>query len=66
MDAEHYAAAAEAVKGQVKALLKRFRAFDPAPSTGGAANLATPAGGAGEGDAAMEEASLAGDGCIRG
>nr|XP_020180619.1 uncharacterized protein LOC109766261 [Aegilops tauschii subsp. strangulata] len=66
VDAEHCAAAAEAVKGQVEALLKRFCTFDPAPSTGGAADPATPASGAGEGNAAMEEASLAGDGSVRG
>nr|XP_020170122.1 uncharacterized protein LOC109755638 [Aegilops tauschii subsp. strangulata] len=66
VDAEHCAAAAEAVKGQVEALLKRFRAFDPAPSTGGAVDPATPAGGVGEGNAAMEEASLVGDDGVRG
>ena len=56
MDDEHYAAAAAAVKGQVEALLKKFRAFAPAPSTGGA----------GEGDATKEGASLAGDGGVQG
>nr|XP_020176008.1 uncharacterized protein LOC109761607 [Aegilops tauschii subsp. strangulata] len=66
VDAEHCAAAAEAVKGQVQALLKSFRAFDLAPSTGGAAGPATSAGGVGEGNAAMEEASLAGNGGVRG
>ncbi|KAM3385786.1 hypothetical protein ACQJBY_009487 [Aegilops geniculata] len=66
VDAEHCAAAAEAVKGQVEALLKRLRAFDPAPSTDGAADPATPAGGVGEGNTTMEEASLAGDGSVRG
>nr|XP_040249497.1 uncharacterized protein LOC109774689 [Aegilops tauschii subsp. strangulata] len=50
------------VKGQVEALLKKFRAFSPAPSTGGATDPTTPAGGIGEGDAFEEEASLAGDG----
>ena len=50
----------------MEALLKRFRAFDHVPSTGGASDPATPAGGAGEGDAAMGEASLAGDGSVRG
>ena len=62
VDAEHCAAAAEAVKGQVEALLKRFHAFVPAPSAGGAADPATPASGVGEANAAREEASLAGDG----
>ena len=66
MDDKRYAAAAEAVKGQVEALLKRFRAFDPAPSTGGDAGPAIPAGGAGEGNAAVEGASHAGDGGVRG
>ena len=65
VDAEHCAAAAEAVKGQVEALLKRFRAFDPAPSAGAAADPATPAGGVGEGNAVVEEASLMGDGSVR-
>nr|XP_040258348.1 FYVE and coiled-coil domain-containing protein 1-like [Aegilops tauschii subsp. strangulata] len=65
MDDEHYAATAKAVKGQVEALLKRFRAFNPAPSTRGAADPATPAGDAGEGNAAMEETSLADVGGVR-
>ena len=34
----------------MEALLKKFRAFDPAPPTGGAAEPATPAGDAGEGN----------------
>ena len=63
---EHYEAAATAVKGQVETLLKRFRAFAPAPPTGGAVDPATPAGGTGEGDAVEEEASLAGDGGVQG
>nr|XP_020164822.1 uncharacterized protein LOC109750275 [Aegilops tauschii subsp. strangulata] len=46
VDDESCTAAAEAVKGQVEALLKRFRAFDPVHSTGGAAEPATLAGGA--------------------
>ena len=58
---EHYEAAAAAVKSQVEALPKRFRTFTPAPPTGGAPDPATPASGAGKGDAAGEEASLAGD-----
>ena len=36
VDDEHCAAAAAAVKSQVEALLEKFRAFAPAPSTGGA------------------------------
>ena len=63
---EHYEAAAAAMKGQVEALLKRFCAFTPAPPTGGATDSATPAGGAGKGDAAEEEASLAGDSGVQG
>ena len=50
----------------MEALLKRFRAFAPAPPTGGATDPATPVGGAGEGGAVGEEASLAGDGGIQG
>ena len=53
---EHCAAAAAAVKGQVEALLEKFDAFAPAPSTGGA----------GEGDATQEGAPLAGAGGIQG
>nr|XP_020200442.1 microtubule cross-linking factor 1-like [Aegilops tauschii subsp. strangulata] len=59
---EHCTVAATAAKGQVEALLKKFRAFAPAPSTGSATDPATPAGGTGEGDAVEEEASLVGDG----
>ena len=66
VDDEHFAAATAAVKGQVEALLKKFRAFAPASSTGGATDPATPAGGTGEGDAAKGEASLAGNGGARG
>ena len=51
---EHRAAAPAAVKGQVEALLEKFDAFAPAPSTGGA----------GEGDATQEGAPLAGAGGI--
>ena len=66
MKDEHYEAAAVAMKGQVEALLKMFRAFTPTPPTGGATDPSTPASGAGEGDAVEEEASLAGDGGIQG
>nr|XP_020181021.1 uncharacterized protein CG45076-like [Aegilops tauschii subsp. strangulata] len=51
VDDEHCAAAAAVMKGQVEALLKKFRAFAPAPSTGDATNPAAPAGGTCEGDA---------------
>ena len=34
VDGECYAAAAEAVRGQVEALLGKFRAFVPAPMAG--------------------------------
>ena len=57
---EHCTAAAAAVKGQVEALLKKFRAFAPAPSTGGAADPAAPAGDQGEGDIIKGGAPLAG------
>ena len=56
VDDEHCAAAAEAVKGQVEALMQRFDAFAPAPSTGGT----------GEGDATKEGAPLAGAGGVQG
>ena len=64
VDDEHCVAADAAVKGQVEALLEKFCAFAPAPSTDGAADPATPAGGADEGDATKKEASPAGDGGV--
>ena len=64
VDDERSAAAAEAVKSQVEALLKKFRAFDPAPSTGDVAEPATPAGGTGEGNVPVEGAPLAIDGGV--
>ena len=66
VDDEHCAPAPATVKGQVEALLKKFRAFAPAPSTGGATNPAAPAGGIGEGDATKEGAPLAGAGGVQG
>ena len=66
VDDERCAAAAEAVKIRVEALLKKFHAFDPAPSPGGAAEPATPAGGTGEGNVAVEGAPLASDGGVQG
>ena len=66
VDDEHCTAAATAMKGQVEALLKKFRAFAPAPSTSGATDPATPASGTGEGDAVGEGASLAGDDGVKG
>nr|XP_020172929.1 dynactin subunit 1-like [Aegilops tauschii subsp. strangulata] len=63
---EHCAAAAASVKGQVEALLKKFRAFARAPLTDGATNPAAPAGGAGEGDATKEGASFGGAGGVQG
>ena len=53
---EHCSAAAAPVKGQVEALLEKFDAFAPVPSTNGA----------GEGDATQEGARLAGAGGIEG
>nr|XP_020188268.1 MAP7 domain-containing protein 1-like [Aegilops tauschii subsp. strangulata] len=66
VDDEHCTAAAATMNGQVEAPLKKFRAFAPAPSTGGATNPAAPAGGMGEGDATKEGAPLAGAGCVQG
>ena len=57
---EHCTAAAAAVKGQVEALLKKFRGFASAPSTGGAATPAAPAGGQDEGDIIKGGVPLAG------
>nr|XP_040258420.1 translation initiation factor IF-2-like [Aegilops tauschii subsp. strangulata] len=54
------------VKGKVEALLKKFRAFAPAPSTDGATSPAAPADGIGEGDATKEGAPLAGAGGVQG
>ena len=47
-------------------MLKKFHAFDPAPSTGGATGPATLAGGTGEGSVAIEGAPLASDGGVQG
>ena len=66
VDEERCAAAAAAVKDQVEALLKKFRAFASVPSTRGVTDPAAPAGGVGEGDATKEGASLAGDGEVQG
>ena len=65
LDGERYAAAAEAVKGQVEALLKKFHAFDPLPSTSDAAEPATPPGGSGEGGITVEGTPLASDGGVQ-
>ena len=65
VDDERCAAAAKAVKGQVEALLKKFCALDPAPSAGGAAEPATPAGGTGEGNITVKGAPLASDGGVQ-
>ena len=59
-----YTAAAEAVKGQVEALLGRFRAFAPAPVAGSASDPVAPSGGTG--DAAKEVESQTGDDDIQG
>ena len=56
VDDERYAATAPAVKGQVEALVQKFRAFAFVPSTGGT----------GEGDATQEGAPLAGAGGVQG
>lgn len=61
---ECFAAAAEAVKGQVEALLGRFRAFASAPTAGDGADPAAPSGGTGGATTGVE--SLAGDGNIQG
>ena len=61
---EHCAAATAAVKGQVEALLKKFRGFVLAPSTGDATDPA--AGSAGEDDATKGGAPSAGDGGVQG
>nr|XP_040243861.1 dynactin subunit 1-like [Aegilops tauschii subsp. strangulata] len=63
---EHCTAATAAVKGQVEALLKKFRGFASAPSTGGAATPAAPAGGQDEGDIIKGGAPLAGVGGVQG
>ena len=55
VDDERCAAAAEAVKGQVEAMLKKFLAIDPAPSADGAADPATTADDTGDSDAANRE-----------
>ena len=52
MDEERCTAAAEAVKGQVEALLKKFLAINPAPLADGAADPATKANETTDSDAA--------------
>ena len=66
VDDERCAATATAVKGQVEALLKKFRGFALTPSTGGATDPAALAGGAGEGDATKGGAPSVGDGGVQG
>nr|XP_020165987.1 uncharacterized protein LOC109751511 [Aegilops tauschii subsp. strangulata] len=66
VDDERCVAAAAAVKGQVEALLKKFRNFTLAPSTGGATDPAAPASGTGEGDTTKGGAPFAGDGSVQG
>ena len=61
---EHCAAADAAMKGQVEALLKKFRGFVLTPSTGDATDPA--AGGTGEDDATKGGAPSAGDGSVQG
>ena len=56
MDDKRYAAAAAAVKGQVEALMQKFRASGPAPLTGGT----------GEGDTTQDGEPLAGVGGVQG
>ena len=63
---EHCTAAAATVKGQVEALLKKFRGFASAPSTGGAATPAAPAGGQNKGDIIKGGVPLAGVGAVQG
>ena len=63
---EHCKAATAAVKGQVEALLKKFRGFILTPSTDDATDPAAPSGSAGEGDAAKGGAPSAGDGGVQG
>nr|XP_020153814.1 uncharacterized protein LOC109739133 [Aegilops tauschii subsp. strangulata] len=66
VDDERCAATAEALKGQVEALLKKFRAFYPVPSTGGAAEPTTPTGDTGEDNLVVEGAPLARGGDVQG
>ena len=66
VDEERCVAAAAAVKGQVEALLKKFRGFALAPSTGGATDPAAQAGGTGEGDSDKGGAPLVGDSGVQG
>ena len=61
---EYCAAAAAAVKGQVEALLEKFRGFASSPLSGDAVDPA--AGGAGEDDVTHGGAPFAGDGGVQG
>ena len=63
---EHCMAAATTMKGQVEALLKKFRGFVLPPSTGDATDPAAPSSSAGEGDATKGGAPSMGDGGVQG
>ena len=65
VDDELYVVAAEAVKGQVEALLAKFRAFATMPRAGAADSVAS-GDGAGGGDTTMKAGLLANDGVAQG
>ena len=54
------------MKGQVEALLKKFRGFVLTPSTGDVTDPTAPYGDAGEGDATQEGAPFAGASSVQG
>ena len=66
VDEERGTAAAEAVEGQVEALLKKFLAINPAPPADGAAGPVALADGTGGGNTVNEGALLAGNGNTQG
>lgn len=66
VDLEHCAAAAEVVKDQVEALLRKFLAIDPALPVDGAAEPTTTADGTGDGDVVDDGAPIMGDGDVQG
>ena len=66
VDEEHCTAAAEAVKDQVEALLRKFLTVDPASMADGAAEPAPMAYGTGDGDVVDDGAPLAGNEDVQG
>nr|XP_020195989.1 uncharacterized protein LOC109781799 [Aegilops tauschii subsp. strangulata] len=66
VDPERYTTAAEAVKDQVQALLRKFLVVDPATTADGAVDPMTTADGKGDDDVIDDGTPLMGDGSVQG